>query len=93
MTVWSPHKQGVTCGLQTSPSDNLDNLTPQETTNQESGTVGAEGISLPFPGSSVVAGCEGTSGSYENPSVTETIDLKQFLLNHLKRSQRQVKIR
>jgi hypothetical protein len=44
-----------TCGLQTSPSDNSDNLTPQETTNQDAGTNGAAGAGLSSPGSSVVA--------------------------------------
>lgn len=45
----------ATCGLQTTPDPISDNLTPQETTNQESGTVGADGAGLPCSGSSVVA--------------------------------------
>lgn len=45
----------LTCGLQTSPSANADSLTPQESTNQESGTVGADWAGLSCPGSSVVA--------------------------------------
>jgi len=48
----------ATCGLQTSPSDNSDNLTPRETTSQDTGTVGADGGGLPCPGSSVVADCD-----------------------------------
>ena len=45
----------TTCGLQNSASPTSDNLTPQETTNQEVGETGLDGGSLPCPGSSVVA--------------------------------------
>ena len=45
----------ATCGLQNSDSPTSDNLTPQETTKQDSGTVGADGAGLSCPGSSVVA--------------------------------------
>ncbi len=45
----------ATCGLQNSDSPPSDNLTPQETTEEESGTVGADGPGLSCPGSSVVA--------------------------------------
>lgn len=34
----------ATCGLQNSDSPTSNNLTPQETTEQESGTVGADGV-------------------------------------------------
>lgn len=44
-----------TCGLQNSDSPTSDNVTPQETTEEESGTVGSDGTNLPHPGSSVVA--------------------------------------
>jgi hypothetical protein len=45
----------ATCGLQNSDSPISDNLTPQETTEEESGTVGADGPGLSCPGSSVAA--------------------------------------
>lgn len=45
----------LTCGLQNSDSPQLDNLTPQETTSQASGTVGADRTGLSCPGSSGVA--------------------------------------
>lgn len=45
----------ATCGLQNSDSPPTANVTPQETTEEESGTVGADGPGLSCPGSSVVA--------------------------------------
>ena len=45
----------TTRGLGIPLSSTSDNLTPQETTNQEAGTVGADGDGLPYAGSSVVA--------------------------------------
>lgn len=42
-------------GLGITPSTTSDNLTPQETTTQEGGTIGADGDVLSCPGSSVVA--------------------------------------
>lgn len=45
----------ATCGLQNSDSPTSDDLTPQETTNQELGETGLDGGSLPCPGSSAVA--------------------------------------
>lgn len=45
----------ATCGLRITPSTTSDNLTPQETTKEESGTVGADGESLSCTGSRVVA--------------------------------------
>ncbi len=45
----------ATCGLQNLESPPSDNVTPQETTNQEVGETGLDGGSLPCPGSSVVA--------------------------------------
>jgi hypothetical protein len=48
-----------TRGLQISPRNNSGNPTPQETTNEESGTFGANcDASLSCSGSSVVADCE-----------------------------------
>ncbi len=44
----------TTCGLQNSERPTSDNVTPQETTEQESGTVGADGAGLPCAASSVV---------------------------------------
>ena len=45
----------ATCGLRISDTPPSDNLTTQETTEEESGTVGADGARLSCPGSSVVA--------------------------------------
>lgn len=45
----------LTCSLRISDNPTSDNLTPQETTEEESGTVGADGAGLSCPGSSVVA--------------------------------------
>ena len=49
----------ATCGLQSSTSPTSDNLTPQETTNQDSPDMGRDRAVLSCPGSSVVAdsGC------------------------------------
>jgi hypothetical protein len=44
-----------TCDLRISPDPHTDNLTPQETTNQDAPDMGADGGDLSFPGSSVVA--------------------------------------
>ena len=46
------------CGLQSSERPPSDNLTPQENTTQDTGTVGADGPGLSCPGSSVVADCD-----------------------------------
>jgi hypothetical protein len=48
-------KEPLTCGLQNSDSPPSDNGTPQETTIQDTGTVGTDGPSSSCPGSSVVA--------------------------------------
>ena len=45
----------TTCGLRISDSPTSDNLTPQETTNQDSLDMGRDGASLSCPGSSEVA--------------------------------------
>ena len=45
----------ATCGLRTGPDPTSDNVTPQETTTQDSPDMGQDGASLPCPGSSVVA--------------------------------------
>jgi hypothetical protein len=50
----------VTCGLRISDIPTSDNRTPQETTNQDTPDMGADGARLSCPGSSVVA--EGTNG-------------------------------
>ncbi len=50
-----------TCGLRISDEPTSDNLTPQETTNQDAAEVGADGAALSCPGSSVVANGEVTS--------------------------------
>jgi hypothetical protein len=47
-------KEPLTYGLQNSESSPSDNGTPQETTIQDTDTVGADGINLPSPGSRVV---------------------------------------
>ena len=49
----------TTCGLRNSDDPTSDNLTPQETTNQDTAQVGADGAVLSCPGSSVVAGSSG----------------------------------
>ena len=64
----------MTCGLQNSESPTSDNLTSQETTAHDTGTVGADGASLSCPGSNVVADRDGESEKLENPSATETIE-------------------
>jgi hypothetical protein len=45
----------ATCGLQIISSPTSDNLTPQETTKDDSSDKGQDGASLSCPGSSVVA--------------------------------------
>jgi hypothetical protein len=50
-----------------------DNLTPQETTEANSGTVGAEGAGLSCPGSSVVANSKGAVARFENRTASENI--------------------
>jgi hypothetical protein len=45
----------ATCGLRISGKPTSDNLTPQETTNQDAPETGADGAGLSCPGSSVVA--------------------------------------
>jgi len=45
----------VTCGLRISESPTSDNLTPEETTEQDDRHMGPDGASLSYPGSSVVA--------------------------------------
>jgi hypothetical protein len=45
----------TTCGLRISPDPHSDDLTPQETTNQDAPDMGADGAGLSCPGSSVVA--------------------------------------
>jgi hypothetical protein len=45
----------TTCGLRNSDNATSDNLTPQETTNQDALDMGADGAELSCPGSSVVA--------------------------------------
>jgi hypothetical protein len=45
----------ATCGLRIVPDPHTDNLTPQETTKQDTPDVGTDGAGLSCPGSSVVA--------------------------------------
>ena len=61
----------ATCGLRISDSPTSNNLTPQETTNQNAPDMGPEEAGLSSPGSNVVA--EGAR--FENPTAPETIDL------------------
>ena len=49
------HLSRTTCGLQNSDSPPSDNLTPQENTTQDTGTVGADEANLSCPDSNVVA--------------------------------------
>jgi|CXWL01.1.fsa_nt_gi hypothetical protein len=51
----------ATCGLQNSERPTSDNLTPQETTTQDSPDLGRDGEGLPCPGSSVVANPDDTN--------------------------------
>jgi hypothetical protein len=51
----------LTCGLRISDSPTSDNLTPQETTNQDAPDMGADGAGLSCPGSSVVADADDES--------------------------------
>jgi len=45
----------LTCSLRILSDPTTDNLTPQETTNQDAPDMGVDGDDLPCPGSSVVA--------------------------------------
>ena len=45
----------LTCGLRISENPTSDKLTPQETTIQAAPDMGADGVGLSCPGSSVVA--------------------------------------
>ena len=45
----------LTCGLRISDDPTSDNLTPQETTNQDTPDMGSDGSVLSCPGSKVVA--------------------------------------
>jgi hypothetical protein len=67
----------ATCGLQNSDSPPSDNLTPQETTTQDSPDLGRDGAGLPCPGSSVVA--ESGQDNYElNPLIKSLADNTQL---------------
>jgi len=48
----------VTCGLRNSDSPTSDNITPQESTNQDAPDMGEDGAGLSCPGSSVVANAD-----------------------------------
>jgi hypothetical protein len=63
----------ATCGLQNSDSPTSDNVTPQETTNQDSPDMGREGASLSCPGSSVGADPEYDGVRFESSTDPETI--------------------
>ena len=64
---WRPHEpityriERMTCGLRISDSPTSDNLTPQETTNQDAPDMGEDGAGLSCPGSSVVADADDES--------------------------------
>jgi len=58
----------MTCGLRISPDTTSDNLTPQETTNQDTGEMGLDGPDLSYPGSNVVA-----ESHHENSAVNPLI--------------------
>lgn len=49
------HLSRTTCGLQNSDSPTSDKVTPQETTTQDTGTLGADGTGLSCAGSNEVA--------------------------------------
>ncbi len=55
-------KEALSCGLQNSESPASDNRTPQETTIQDTDTVGADRGGLPCPGSSAVANPDDITG-------------------------------
>ena len=55
LVEWKPMLDGRTRGLGITPRTTSDNLTPQETTNQDSPDKGPDGADLSCPGSSVVA--------------------------------------
>ena len=55
---WHQKRIEATCGLRISDSPTSDNLTPQETTNQDAPDMGADGAGLSCPGSSVVANAD-----------------------------------
>ncbi|GKS62920.1 hypothetical protein YTPLAS72_02240 [Nitrospira sp.] len=63
----------TTRSLGITPGATSDNLTPQETTTQDTGTVGAEGADLSCSGGSVVADRNNESGRVEAATVTETL--------------------
>jgi|CXWL01.1.fsa_nt_gi hypothetical protein len=58
----------ATCGLENSDSPSSDNVAPQETTTQETGTVGANEAGLSSPGGSVVAESRSESTNFEELS-------------------------
>ena len=64
----------ATCGLRITPSTTSDNLTPQETTTEDSANMGPDGADLSCPGGSVVADSEGEAARFEAPTGSETID-------------------
>ena len=59
-----------TCGLRISPNPTSDNLTPQQTTNQDAPDMGADWADLSCPGSSLVA----ERARFENCDALETIE-------------------
>ena len=73
---------GSTCGLENSDRLPSDNITPQETTEEESGMVGADGPGLPCPGSSVVADRDGESGWFISSADSETTSFDRSTLFH-----------
>lgn len=61
------------CGLRITPSTTSDNLSPQETTEESSGMVGADEASLSCPGSGEVAG-SGRDDSDLNPLIKSPVE-------------------
>jgi hypothetical protein len=55
MSQWAFRIEWTTCGLRNSDDPTSDNLTPQETINEEALNMGLDGAGLPYPGSSEVA--------------------------------------
>jgi hypothetical protein len=72
-------KQASTCGLRISDSPTSDNLTPQETTNQDAPDMGADGAGLSCPGSSVVADADGSVARFFQGKMTSSARRSKLL--------------
>ena len=81
----------ATCGLQSSERPTSDNLTPQETTNQDSTDMEPDRGGLPCPGSSVIADYGAEIERVEASTGSQTIGpdlVGSFSSNHFQRSKR-----